>query len=111
MSKKVTLRSCATKSKRESHLTGGINRECRKKFSLNLKRVWDPSPKETWIKGLTIKLKLSKLKIVAKPVLPYTLPNKMKISCHLITNVAEKEQLKKRLSSITSLTKMELHRN
>lgn len=76
-----------------------------------MRRARDPSLIEIWIKGLTIKLKLSKLKIVAKPVLPYTLPNKMKISCHLITNVAEKEQLKKRLSSITSLTKMELHRN
>ena len=101
MSKKVTLRSCATKSKRESHLTGGINRECRKKFSLNLKRVWDPSPKETWIKGLTIKLKLPKLKVVAKQMLPYSMPNKMKDSCHLITNVAEKEQQRMRLSTIS----------
>jgi expansin (peptidoglycan-binding protein) len=52
-----------------------------RKINLNLKRVVQHlSLRETWIKGLTIKLKLPKLRLVAKSVLPYTLPNKMKFS-------------------------------
>ena len=77
------------------------NRGCKRKVRLSMRRARDPSLIETWIKGLTIKLKLPILKIVAKPMLPYSLPNKMKYSCHLITNVAEKEQQRMRLSTIS----------
>jgi expansin (peptidoglycan-binding protein) len=52
-----------------------------KEINLNPKKVVQGlSLRETWIKGLTIKLKLPKLRLVAKSVLPYTLPNKMKFS-------------------------------
>lgn len=65
--KRATSRLCGTKPKRESHLTVGttVSNKLDRKVSQNLCRVQDPTLIETWIKGLTIKLKLPNLKIVA----------------------------------------------
>ena len=81
--KGVTSRLCGIKEKRESHLRVGSCTDSKRleKVNRNLKRVvQDLTLRETWIKGLTIKLKLPKLRLPAKSVLPYTLLYKMKFS-------------------------------